>query len=71
MTPTGVTPESEICDHYPEEELKTIPVMKENVKEALAFLSKDKDGFFLMYEQGDIGKREMILGTLTYGENYP
>ena len=56
VTPTGVTPESEICDHYPEEELETIPVMKENVKEALKFLSKDKDGFFLMYEQGDIGK---------------
>lgn len=28
--------------------------MKEHVKEALKFLGKDDDGFFLMYEQGDI-----------------
>jgi alkaline phosphatase len=28
--------------------------MKEHVSEALNFLGKDDDGFFLMYEQGDI-----------------
>lgn len=50
----GITPDSEICDHWPQEELKNIPVMKEHVKEALKFLGKDEDGFFLMYEQGDI-----------------
>lgn len=37
----GVTPDSEICNHWPEEELKNIPHMKEHVKEALKFLGKD------------------------------
>jgi len=50
----NITPNSTICDHFPEEELKNVPVMSEHVKEALKFLGKDDDGFFLMYEQGDI-----------------
>ncbi len=52
--PVGVTPTSFICNHWPESELKNIPHMKEHVSEALNFLGKDDDGFFLMYEQGDI-----------------
>lgn len=47
------TPE-ELCDHYPQEELPYIPKIQDNVKAALEFLGKDDDGFFLMYEQGDI-----------------
>ena len=50
----SITPNSTICNHWPEEELVNVPVMKEHVKEALNFLGKDDDGFFLMYEQGDI-----------------
>jgi alkaline phosphatase len=50
----GITPNSTICNHWPEEELKNIPVMKDHVKEALKFLGKDDDGYFLMIEQGDI-----------------
>lgn len=49
-----VTTPEELCNHYEPEELKHIPKMQENVAAALEFLSKDDDGFFLMYEQGDI-----------------
>jgi len=52
--PVGVTPNSTTCNHYEPEEIEEIPVMKDQVKAALDFLSKDDDGFFLMYEQGDI-----------------
>lgn len=46
----GITPDSEICDHWPEEEHKNIPVMKEHVKEALKFLGKDvRSSFFGIY----------------------
>jgi alkaline phosphatase len=31
-----------------------IPTIQQNVKAALDVLSKDDEGFFLMYEQGDI-----------------
>lgn len=44
----------ELCDHYTQEEINQIPRMNENVKASLDFLSKDDDGFFLMYEQGDV-----------------
>ena len=50
----SITPNSTICNHWPEEELVNVPHMHENVKEALNFLGKSEDGFFLMYEQGDI-----------------
>jgi len=52
--PTGYKPTSVLCDHYPPEDLVQIPKMKDNVKEAMNFLGKDDDGFFLMYEQGDV-----------------
>jgi alkaline phosphatase len=54
--PTGVTAttSSETCDHYSAEEVAQIPKMAEHVKAAIEFLGKDEDGFFLMYEQGDI-----------------
>lgn len=52
--PIGVTPNSVTCDHYSEEERKQIPHISQNVKAALDFLGKDDDGFFLMYEQGDV-----------------
>jgi alkaline phosphatase len=50
----GYTPTSTQCDHYKPEEIAQIPPMAENVRAALEFLGKDDDGFFLMYEQGDI-----------------
>ena len=50
----GMIPNATICDHWPEEELKHVPVMSKHVEEAMKFLGKDDDGFFLMYEQGDI-----------------
>lgn len=49
----ATTPD-ELCNHYSPEEVAQIPVMKDNVKAALDFLGKDDDGFFLMYEQGDV-----------------
>ena len=52
--PVGVTPNSFLCNRHSKEELKQIPHITQNVKAALDFLSKDDDGFFLMYEQGDI-----------------
>jgi alkaline phosphatase len=56
MIPIGVNPttSSTLCSHWPQDELKNIPHMKENVAEALKFLGKDDNGFFMMFEQGDI-----------------
>ena len=53
---TGVTATTseELCDHYSAEERAQIPIMAENVKQAINFLGKDDQGFFMMYEQGDI-----------------
>ena len=50
----NVTTSEDLCNHYSPEELKHVPKIQDNVKAALEFLSKDDDGFFLMYEQGDI-----------------
>ena len=52
--PIGVKSNTRLCDRYDPEELKHIPHISKNVKAALDFLSKDDDGFFLMYEQGDV-----------------
>lgn len=52
-----VTTSEETCNHYEPEELAHIPTIQQNVKAALDVLSKDDDGFFLMYEQGDIDWR--------------
>lgn len=66
----NVTTSEEPCNHYDEEEVKHIPSMKEAVKEAIEFLGKDKDGFFFMYEQGDIdwaahgNHMDDMLGTM-------
>lgn len=51
---TGYIATSEVCDHYTAEEVAQIPKMSKNVMEAINFLGKDDDGFFLMYEQGDV-----------------
>lgn len=51
---TGYVATSEKCDHYTAEEVTQIPKMADNVKEAINFLGKDDDGFFMMYEQGDV-----------------
>lgn len=53
---TGVSPttSAELCNHYSPEEVAQLPTMKEHVKAAVDFLGMDDDGFFLMYEQGDI-----------------
>jgi alkaline phosphatase len=55
-TPKGVkaTTSDELCDHYSPDEVAQLPTMAEHVKAAVEFLGKDDDGFFLMYEQGDI-----------------
>ena len=45
---------SDLCDHYSPEEVAQIPPMKEHVKAAVDFLGKSEEGFFLMYEQGDV-----------------
>ncbi len=54
--PTGVTPTTsdELCNHYSPEEVAQLPTMAEHVKQAVEYLGKDDDGFFLMYEQGDV-----------------
>jgi len=52
--PIAITPNSTKCNHYEPEEIAQIPHISTNVREALNFLGKDKDGFFLMYEQGDV-----------------
>jgi hypothetical protein len=48
------TTSDELCDHYTEEERAQIPHMNKNVKASLDFLGKASEGFFLMYEQGDV-----------------
>lgn len=53
--PIGVTVEASMCNHYEPEEVAQIPHISDSVQAALDFLGKDDDGFFLMYEQGDIG----------------
>lgn len=55
--PTSVRPVQTRCNHYSQEEIKQIPHITKNVKAALDFLSKDDDGFFLMYEQGDVSSK--------------
>eukprot|EP00980_Cylindrotheca_fusiformis_P003941 scaffold871_cov130-Cylindrotheca_fusiformis.AAC.18 len=70
--PTGIkaTTNDTLCNHYSAEEIEHIPHITENVKAALDFLSKDDDGFFLMYEQGDIdwaahaNHMDDLLGTM-------
>ena len=54
--PIGIEPTTpdELCDYYDPQELDQIPHISTNVKEALNFLGKDGDGFFLLYEQGDV-----------------
>lgn len=42
------------CNHYEADEIAQIPNITANVMASLDFLSKDDQGFFLMYEQGDI-----------------
>ena len=69
---TGVTPTTsdELCNHYSAEEVAQLPTMAEHVKAAVDFLGKDDDGFFLMYEQGDIdwsahaNHMDDMLGTM-------
>lgn len=50
----GFRPNSQRCDHYSSADLQQIPKMAVNVREAINFLGKDNDGFFMMYEQGDV-----------------
>lgn len=52
--PVSVNTSAVLCDHYTPEEVDQIPHISQNVKAALDFLGKDDDGFFLMYEQGDV-----------------
>lgn len=54
----STTPD-ELCNYYDPEELAQIPHISTNVAEALNFLGKDKDGFFLLYEQGDVSTFSM------------
>lgn len=66
----GFNVTSELCDHYTAEEIAQIPHISRNVEEALKFLGKDDEGFFLMYEQGDIdwaahaNHMDDMLGTM-------
>lgn len=50
----GYRPTSERCDHFSAADIQQIPKMAVNVREAIKFLGKDNDGFFMMYEQGDV-----------------
>jgi len=52
--PLGVTPNVTMCNHYEPDEVAQIPNITANVMATLEFLSKDDDGFFMMYEQGDV-----------------
>jgi len=54
--PTGVNvvTSDDLCNHYEEDEIENIPHISENVKQTIEFLGKDDQGFFMMYEQGDI-----------------
>ena len=71
-TPIGVSVSTsdELCDHYSPEEVAQLPSMAEHIKAAVDFLSKDDDGFFLMFEQGDIdwaahsNHMDDMLGTM-------
>jgi hypothetical protein len=49
-----VTTSETLCNHYTAEEIAQIPTATENVMATLEFLAKDDDGFFMMYEQGDV-----------------
>ena len=51
---TGVIGNGTMCNHYEAEDRMHIPPMKEQVRATLEFLAKDDDGFFMMYEQGDV-----------------
>ena len=51
-----VTTPTTLCDYYSPTEISQIPNITTNVKQALNFLSKDAQGFFLMYEQGDVSE---------------
>jgi alkaline phosphatase len=57
-------------NHYNAHELHSIPPMKDIVRSSIEFLGKDDDGFFLMYEQGDIdwaahdNHMDNMLGTM-------
>jgi len=46
------------CNYYSAEEVDHLPHISTSVLEALKFLSKDKDGFFLLFEQGDVSAAE-------------
>ena len=50
----SVLPTTQKCDHYNAAEKAQIPPMAKQVAEAIKFLGKDNDGFFMMYEQGDV-----------------
>lgn len=52
--PTGVLSNSQICDINKPLVVDQIPPMSHSVKTALEFLSKDDQGMFMMYEQGDV-----------------
>jgi hypothetical protein len=65
------TTSDELCNHYSPEEVKQIPHISDNVKAALDFLGKDKDGFFLMYEQGDVSPNLFVTcSTYTFATKH-
>ena len=69
-TSVSATTSDELCNHWDPEEVAQVPKMAEHVKAAVEFLGKDEDGFFLMYEQGDIdwaahaNHMDDMLGTM-------
>jgi alkaline phosphatase len=52
----GVIPTTSdtLCNHYTQEEVAQIPSIATNVEEGIKFLGKHGDGFFMLYEQGDV-----------------
>ena len=52
--PTGVLSNAQVCNRNKPLSVDQIPHMSHNVKTALEFLSKDDQGMFLVYEQGDV-----------------
>jgi alkaline phosphatase len=68
--PVSVTADSFLCNHYEPEEVVQIPHIKESVKAALDFLGKDDDGFFLMYEQGDVSIAQTRIYILFITKSY-
>ena len=68
--PIGVKANSRFCSPYSPAEIAQIPNVTTNVMQALNFLNKDNDGFFMMYEQGDIdwsahaNHMDDMLGTM-------